>query len=295
MASKLILETQLLQAQKLESIGQLAADVAHELNTPIQYVGDNCRFLDDSFQGIKQILEHYNDLLVAVKADKSVPETIEAIEQLSTTLDLEFLASEIPNAIEQSIDGVDRVAQIVRAMKEFSHPGSKEKAPIDLNRAIESTLIVCRNEYKYVAHLETDFDPTLPLVYCLAGEINQVILNLVVNASHAIKEARPNGGGLIKVSTHLAGEFAEVHVRDNGPGIPETIRGRIFEPFFTTKDVGKGSGQGLALARNVAVNKHGGSLTFETEMNEGTVFMLRIPVGRSSPLVTADQPQSLSA
>ena len=282
MEGRRVLELQLLQAQKLESIGQLAAGVAHELNTPIQYVGDNCRFLDDSFRSIKNILEKYAELLEAVKDHRSVPETVEAIDQLTSTLDLEFLAAEIPNAIEQSIDGVDRVAQIVRAMKEFSHPGSRQKAPVDLNHAIQSTLIVCRNEYKYVALLETDLAPDLPPVFCLAGEINQVFLNLVINASHALKDAHPDGGGLIRVSTHLVGDSVEVHVSDNGTGIPAAIRDRIFEPFFTTKDVGKGSGQGLALARNVAVNKHNGSLTFETQEKIGTTFILKIPFAQSA-------------
>ncbi len=273
------LESQLLQAQKLESIGQLAAGVAHELNTPIQYVADNCRFLDDSFRGLNEMLRQYGSLLVEVKAGRPAQEAVAAIEELAATLDLAFLSSEVPNAIEQSIDGIDRVAQIVRAMKEFSHPGSREKAPVDLNHGIENTLVVCRNEYKYLAQLETDFTLDLPPVYCLAGEINQAVLNLIVNASHAIKDAHPDGGGIIRVSTHLDGEFVEIRVWDNGTGIPEAIQNRIFEPFFTTKEVGKGSGQGLALARNVAVHKHNGSLTFETQENEGTTFILRIPVG----------------
>jgi PAS domain S-box-containing protein len=279
MDSRRALESQLLQAQKLESIGQLAAGVAHELNTPIQYVADNCRFLDESFRGLNEMLRHYGKLLVDVKAGRPAQQPIDAIEELAAALDLEFLSSEVPHAIEQSIDGIDRVAQIVRAMKEFSHPGSREKSPVDLNHGIENTLVVCRNEYKYVAQLETDFTPDLPPVYCLAGEINQAVLNLIVNASHAVKDAHPDGGGIIRVSTHRDGEFVEIRVRDNGTGIPEAIQNRIFEPFFTTKEVGKGSGQGLALARNVAVHKHNGSLTFETRENEGTTFMLRIPVG----------------
>lgn len=277
--SRHILEGQLLQAQKLESIGQLAAGVAHELNTPIQYVADNCRFLDDSFRGLNEMLRHHGHLLAEVKAGRPGLEAVATIEQRAEALDLEFLSGEIPNAIEQSIDGIGQVAQIVRAMKEFSHPGSREKAPVDLNHGIENTLVVCRNEYKHVAELETAFAPDLPPVYCLAGEISQVVLNLVVNASHAVSDAHPDGGGIIRVSTHLDGEFVEIHVRDNGTGIPEAIRNRIFDPFFTTKEVGRGSGQGLALARNVAFHKHNGSLTFETQENEGTTFILRIPVG----------------
>jgi PAS domain S-box-containing protein len=272
------LEVQLIQAQKLESLGQLAAGVAHEINTPIQYVGDNCKFLSESFDGLKRILVEYDALLTEAASCNHLKPVVDRVERIAKELDIEFLSQEIPSAIVQSIDGLHRVAQIVRSMKEFSHPGSADHSPVNLNRSIENTLMVCRNEYKYVADVVTDFSADLPPVYCLAGEINQAVLNLVVNAAHAIADARQNSGkGLIKVSTRLDGEFAEIRVQDNGTGIPKAIRDRIFDPFFTTKEVGKGSGQGLSLARNVAVKKHGGSLTFETFEGRGTTFILRIP------------------
>lgn len=273
------LEIQLIQAQKLESLGQLAAGLAHEINTPIQYLGDNCKFLSESFDALKKILAEYNCLLTQAAFCDHLKPVVRKVEQLAKELDIEFLSQEIPGAIAQSINGLDRVTQIIRAMKEFSHPGSPDKSPVNLNRSIENTLMVCRNEYKYVADVVTDFSADLPPVYCLAGEINQAVLNLVVNAAHAIADAKRDwGNGLIKVSTQLDGDSAEIRVQDNGTGISKAIQGRIFDPFFTTKEVGKGSGQGLALARNVVVKKHGGSLTFETVEGQGTTFILRIPV-----------------
>ncbi|HEX4230097.1 MAG TPA: ATP-binding protein [Bryobacteraceae bacterium] len=274
------LEIQLIQAQKLESLGQLAAGLAHEINTPIQYLGDNCKFLSESFNALKRILVEYDGLMTQAASCGHLKLVVTGVAQLAKELDIEFLSQEIPRAIEQSIGGLDRVAQIVRAMKEFSHPGSTVKSPVNLNHSIENTLMVCRNEYKDVADVATDFSADLPPVYCFTGEINQAVLNLVVNAAHSIADAkRDSGKGLIKVSTKLDGDFAEIRIQDNGTGIPKTIQDRVFDLFFTTKEVGRGSGQGLAMARNVAVKKHGGSLTFETVEGQGTTFILRIPVG----------------
>jgi signal transduction histidine kinase len=172
------------------------------------------------------------------------------------------------------------VAKIVQAMKDFSHPGNETKMPIDLNRSIESTLTVCRNEWKYVADLQTDFDPSLPLVSCLPGEFNQAILNIVVNASHAIADkVGDKGKGIIGVSTRRQGDKVEIRISDTGTGIPNAVRGRIFDPFFTTKEVGKGSGQGLAISRSIVVDKHQGEIFFETETGQGTTFVIRLPQG----------------
>jgi signal transduction histidine kinase len=166
-------------------------------------------------------------------------------------------------------------------MKEFSHPGNDEMQSIDLNRAIESTLTVCRNEWKYVAELVTDFDPDLPPVTCLPGECNQVFLNLIINACHAIAEAQTDGTqekGTITVSTRNLGDAVEVRIADTGTGIPEEARRKVFDPFFTTKQVGRGTGQGLAIARSVIVDKHNGSLSFETEVGRGTTFIVQLPL-----------------
>lgn len=275
------LETQLRQAQKLESIGQLAAGIAHEINTPTQYIGDNLRFLQDAFRDLGTLLDAHGRLLAAAQNGGPTPELVVAAEQAVRTADVEYLQGEIPRAIGESLSGVERVSTIVRAMKEFSHPGAEEKTPVDLNRAIESTITVARNEWKYVADLETDFDAALPPVPCLPGEFNQVVLNLIVNAAHAIaaKVGDGSGGkGSITVRTRKDGGWADIRIRDSGMGIPEPARGKIFEPFFTTKEVGKGTGQGLAIARSVVVDKHGGTITFETESGKGTTFIVRLPL-----------------
>jgi len=275
-----LLESQLVQAHKLESIGQLAAGVAHEINTPIQYVGDNTRFLEDSFRSLDTVLRNYESLIEAAETAGVLPDEIRKVREAAEEADLEYLHDEIPRAIQQSGEGVERVATIVRAMKEFSHPGSAEMRPVDLNRAIASTLTVSRNEWKYVAETMTEFDPRLTAVRCLPGEFNQVILNLVVNAAHAIADVKPDSRekGRITVSTRRDGDWAEIRVRDTGTGIPEAVRGRIFTPFFTTKEVGRGTGQGLALAHTVIVKKHGGTLDFETDEGHGTTFIIRLPV-----------------
>jgi len=280
-----LLEVQLAQAQKLESIGQLAAGVAHEINTPIQYVGDNTRFLEESFRNLDRVLSSYDSLTRVAEGAGILPEEVHEVRAAAEEADLEYLHDEIPRAIRQSEEGVERVATIVKAMKEFSHPGSGEMKAIDLNHAIESTLTVSRNEWKYVADAVTEFDPHLPVVRCLPGEFNQVILNLVVNAAHAIADVKMRGTtkGRITVSTHRDGDWAEIRVRDTGTGIPEAVRSRIFTPFFTTKEVGRGTGQGLAIAHTVVVKKHGGTLEFETEEGKGTTFVIRMPIAGAAP------------
>jgi PAS domain S-box-containing protein len=277
---RLILETQLAQAQKLESIGQLAAGIAHEINTPIQYVGDNTRFLGDAFKDLVHLQEKYKDLLEAAKAGAVAEELIDRAESAMREIDLDYLMDEIPVAISQSLEGVERVAKIVRAMKDFSHPGAAEKRAVDINKAIENTIIVARNEWKYVAEMVTDLDLSLPLVPCRPDEFNQVILNIIINAAHAIAGVvgqEPAEKGRITVKTRKNGEAVEILISDTGGGIPEEIRSRIFDPFFTTKEVGKGTGQGLAISHAVIVDKHGGAIDFETEMGRGTTFIIRLP------------------
>ena len=278
--------TALLQAQKLESIGQLAAGVAHEINTPSQYVGDNLRFLEESFSELAPLLKASQQLAGAVK--DGAPEGMELAEALIALheeADTEYLGEEIPRALQQSIDGIGRVSKIVRAMKEYSHPGVKEATNIDLANSIESTVTVSRNEWRYVADLETEFDPELPPVCCHPGELNQVFLNMIVNAAHAIADAIDGDSGekgKIRVTTKRDGDMAEVRISDSGSGIPEAARARIFDPFFTTKGVGKGTGQGLAIAYNVVVEQHHGTLAFETELGAGTTFIIRIPIHHTS-------------
>jgi PAS domain S-box-containing protein len=260
-----LLQQQLAQAQKLESLGQLAAGIAHEINTPVQYIGDNVQFLSDAFQDLFRVIE---------------PQTSAA----AVDVDVAYLRGEIPKAIAQMQEGVDRVAGIVRAMKRFSHPGPAEKIPADINQAIESTVLVSRNEWKYVADLTTEFDAEMPPVPCIIGEFNQVILNLIVNATHAITDVvKASGGkGEIRISTRKKGDFAEIRVSDTGGGIPEAIQSKVFDPFFTTKAVGKGTGQGLAIAHSVIVQKHRGTIRFESETGKGTTFVIQLPLAEET-------------
>ena len=275
------LERQLAQSQKLRSIGQLASGIAHEINTPTQYVGDNTRFLLEAFADLMSALNAYGELLAAARAGGFCPDRVRAVEEALRRADVDYLSAEIPVAVRHTLEGVERIAKIVRAMKEFAHPGREEKVPADLNGIIETTLTVARNEWKYVADVVTDFDPSLPPVACHPGEINQVVLNLIVNAAHAIEEAigsTAGGKGLITVSTRRCDGWARVRVQDTGAGIPVAVQPRIFEPFFTTKPVGRGTGQGLAICHPVIVEKHGGRISFESEVGRGTTFTIDLPL-----------------
>ena len=274
------LEGQLSHAQKLESIGQLAAGIAHEINTPTQYVGDNTRFLQDAFRDLAAILKCYEQLLAAA-SDGPIPDALlMQAKDAAETADLNYLLTEIPAAIAQSLDGVERVSKIVRAMKEFSHPGSQEKTATNLNDAIQSTITVSRNEWKYVAEMETDFDPTLPLVPCLPAELNQVFLNMITNAAYAIGTVvgARGGKGTIGISTRQDGDWVEIRISDDGGGIPPDAQPKIFIPFFTTKEVGKGTGQGLAISHAVVVERHHGTIRFDTVVGQGTTFVIRLPL-----------------
>lgn len=288
---RLDLERELAQAQKLESIGHLAAGIAHEINTPTQFVGDNVHFLADSFADLHTVLARYRELLASAKTGACAPDLIEACELELQRADLDYLTEEIPKAIMQSNEGVERIARIVRAMKDFAHPGSEEKVCVDLNKAIGSTVEVSRNEWKYVADLTTDLAPDLPLVPCLQGQFNQVILNLIVNAAHAIGDRIKSTGpkGIISIMSRRIDDRAEIRITDNGSGIPEDIRHKIFDPFFTTKEVGKGTGQGLAIARSVVVDKHRGTITVESQVGQGTTFIIRLPLNGSGETGAMEQ------
>ncbi len=276
-----ILQSQLSQAQKLESIGQLAAGIAHEINTPIQFVGDNTRFLKDAFSDVRLLLDKYVQLTSSLQANKETGLLIKDIESQTEEIDLDYLMEEIPSAIEQTLNGINRVAKIVKAMKEFSHPGNEEKTPIDLNKAIANTIIVCRNEWKYVAEMQTEFADNLPPVPCFPAPLNQVILNLIINASHTIKDALTERGekmGIIKISTKHKNKTVLIAISDTGMGIPEEIQKRIFDPFFTTKEVGKGTGQGLAISFDVIVKMHKGALHFSSVPGQGSTFFIELPL-----------------
>ena len=282
-----VAEMELRQAQKLESVGRLASGIAHEINTPMQFVADNVRFLQDSFHTVQELLARIR----AFCAGASLTAEFQRLEQ---ELDTAYLLQEIPDALAQTQEGVERVVTIVRAMKEFAHPEGRGCIRADLNKALLNTLTVARNELKYVADVETDFGE-LPMVECGISDLNQVFLNLLVNAAHAIADVVQQSGtkGRIRIHTESDGHEVLVTIADNGAGIPESIRDRIFDPFFTTKEVGRGTGQGLAIARTV-VDRHKGSLTFESEPGRGTTFFLRLPVEsperRNEPAIDASSP-----
>jgi PAS domain S-box-containing protein len=275
-----VVEIELSQARKLEAVGQLAAGIAHEINTPIQYVGDSINFLKDAFDGLGQLIPRYRETIRGIEeCGREV--AMAELRQLEEDLDLEYVLANVDGAFTRCFDGIARVSGIVRVMKDFAHPDEHEKSPADINRALEGTLTIARNEYKYVADVELALGD-IPPVVCHAGEMNQVFLNLIVNAGHAISDVVGESGdrGVIRVSTRREGASVCIEIADTGSGIPESIRERVFEPFFTTKAVGKGSGQGLAIARSIVVDKHHGALTFETATGRGTIFRVRLPIER---------------
>jgi signal transduction histidine kinase len=275
------LEAQLQQSQKMEAIGQLAAGIAHEINTPTQFVGDNTRFFQDSFDDLIDIIKIYKELLKASKSGSLTDELIQTAEERIEEFDLDYLEDEIPVAIQHTLKGVGRIAKIVQAMKIFAHPGGEEKEPADINKEIEKTITISRNEWKYVAELITDFDESLSFVPCFQAELNQVILNLIVNAAHAIAEtnkANPTQMGTIRISTRREDNWAKISISDTGCGIPKEIQHKIFDLFFTTKEPGKGTGQGLAISHSVVVEKHKGTITLESREGKGTTFIVSLPL-----------------
>jgi two-component system NtrC family sensor kinase len=278
------LERQLNQVNRLEAIGQLAAGIAHEINTPIQFVSDNTRFVAQSFTQLLDIVQRVGH---ACEPDVEDPIAATAdLRRLLAEVDLSFLVEEIPAALNESLEGLERVAQIVRAMKDFSHPGQGRSA-IDLNRAIESTVKVARNEWKYHAELDTQLGQDVGLVPCYEGEFKQVILNLIVNAAHAIEARQPKGGSLgrIRISTMRFDDRIDVAVGDNGTGMDVATQQRIFDPFFTTKGVGKGTGQGLSMAYASIVLKHGGGIRVESAPGAGTTFTISLPTTVPEPVI----------
>ena len=277
------LESQLRQAQKLEAVGALAAGIAHEINTPIQFVGDNTHFLAETFDDLLKLLDMASELVKTQKECDDCPPAYAEFLKAVGSADLAYFRQEIPRAIEQSLQGIDRVANIVRAMKEFSHPDKREKSAIDINRAIKTTLTVAHNEFKYVADVVEELSPDLPAVQGYPSELNQVFLNLMVNAAHAIGEVvqEGKGRGTITVRSMLGEHCVIISISDTGIGIKPEVRDRVFEPFFTTKEVGRGTGQGLAIARSVVVEKHGGAIYFESEVGKGTTFYVHLPLSES--------------
>ena len=248
---------QLQQGQKLEALGRMASGIAHEINTPTQYIGDNIRFFKQAWAQVTP----------ALRAATGDPE-------------MDYLFVEIPKALDEALEGTQKIERIVRAMRDFSYSKGEEKVPTDINQAVETTLEVSTNEWRYVANVETHLDPQLPRTMCLPGEIHQVLLHLVVNASRAMADAGTIGGekGSLRIETSVSGDFVEIRVSDTGGGIAQEHRDKVFDPFFTTRDVGQGSGQGLAVAYSVIVQQHHGRIWFESEVGKGTTFIVQLPI-----------------
>jgi len=276
-----------MQSARLASIGQLAAGIAHEINTPIQYIGDNLRYLAEALGKLDGVIQAGRALASRAAETPALAEEVGRFDQAASQAKITRLLGELPDAVAESLDGVGQIARIVLSMKEFSHPGTTAKTATDINRALESTLTVSRNTWKHVAEVERDFDPALPPVVCHAGEMNQVFLNLILNAAQAIESSGKTLPGRITVTTRSDGDWVEVRVSDSGTGIPPAIRERLFDPFFTTKPVGKGTGQGLAICRDVVAVKHGGTIEAGGEPGEGAVFIVRLPLGGGPALEEA--------
>ena len=273
------LEVELRHAQKLEAVGRLAAGIAHEINTPIQFIGDSARFVKTAFEDVRDLIEALQGICQDLVAGNPRPNLAGDVHKAVDDADWEYLQEQIPKAIDRTLDGVQRVAKIVRAMKDFAYPDRQEMAPADINKAISSTITVATNELKYHCDVVTEFGD-IPSVICHVGDLNQVWLNMLVNAAHAIEDVVNETGekGTITVRTSSDDTHVTVSISDTGTGIPLEHQEKIFEPFFTSKEVGKGTGQGLAIARNIVIDKHGGTLNFETAMGQGTTFIIRLPI-----------------
>ncbi|MFH1299769.1 MAG: ATP-binding protein [Planctomycetota bacterium] len=269
----------LLHVDKLASVGQLAAGIAHEINTPVQFVGDNIRACSEMFEDVMQILSAYQSFITELEKEGLYLKEIESIRDAESEYDLDYIKEEMPLASSQSLDGVERVRTIVKAMKDFSHGGGILDEPVafDLNTAIESTLTVARNELKYVSNVETDFGK-LPILRGYPNELNQVFLNLFVNAAHAIEAKKNQEMGTIKVQTEVAGKYVVILISDTGCGMSEEVKKKMFDPFFTTKEVGKGTGQGLAITHNIVVEKHGGRIEVDSIEGQGTTFRIYLTI-----------------
>lgn len=282
------LELELMQNHKMESLGTLASGVAHEINSPIQYIRDNLNFLSDNFGEIMSLLAMAREVAAKAAAGGGLPEARACLDAMQRA-DLDFLAQEVPQAIQQSCEGVERVSNIVQAIKLFSRADTVETKPESLEKLVSNTLMVASNHLKYVARVATDFQPDMPLVPCHGGEISQVILNLVLNAAHAIEDKANGGGangggaggkegGAISIVVRTNGANAEIAVTDTGIGIDDQDKERVFDLFFTTKDPGRGSGHGLSICQTIVSRKHGGALTFRSQRGVGTTFVVALPL-----------------
>jgi len=278
-AERKALERQVNMAQKLQSIGQLSAGIAHEINTPIQYIGSNISFLSESFEQLFETNNLYKSLMDKARSYKEIAGDIDEVNRHIEALDLEFLLEEIPHAVKESLSGINQVSSIIKAMKQFAHPEQESLSEVDINKALEQTTIISKNEWKYVADMHLDLDRSNPEISGFPGPLNQVFLNLVINAAHAIGEQKDKTGrkGQIIIRTRTDGSAVIISISDTGCGILENNLDKIFDPFFTTKAIGKGTGQGLSIAYSIIREKHHGTIEVESTVGKGTTFIIRLP------------------
>ena len=267
-------EAELKISQRLEAVGQLAAGVAHEISSPIQYVSDNIQFLRDASLDVLRAI----DTLRAAIQERGGAALAGVAEELENEIDLDYLRRELPSSADSMQRGVQRIATIVGAMRQLSHPGSEKPCKADLNRTLENALEVTSSAYRYIADVDRQLGD-IPAVTCHAAELGQVFINLIINASHAMESTSREGQrGTLRVRTAVEGAHVVVSVSDSGCGIPDAIRHKVFDAFFTTKEVGRGTGQGLAIARSIVVDRHHGKLTFDSVIGCGTTFEIRLPI-----------------
>lgn len=280
---KLQLEKQLYQSQKLEGLGTLAAGIAHEINTPIQYIGDNVRFLEENVPVLFEGIDEYKKLLKGIIPKSKSEQINKTLSTIDERMDLEFIKEELPQAISQSREGLNRVSEIVQAMKAFSYLDDSKMLQADINKCVKSAIMVTKNEWKYIAAVNSELDPKLPEICCYVSDINQMLMNLIINATHAIEKTKTDTHdqhiGSITLSTRTVdSKNIEIKITDTGCGIPKEISHKIFEPFFTTKGVGKGTGQGLSMAYSIVTEKHKGTIKFESVPGQGTTFFITLPI-----------------
>jgi PAS domain S-box-containing protein len=282
------MEGEFRQAQKLEAVGRLAAGIAHEINTPIQYIGDSAAYIATTLADVLRLLETSRSLLENLAARTGDTSVIEELAAAEEAADLDYARAQGPRSVARIVDGVGRVARIVQAMKAFSHPGAETPTPMDVVKMLEDTIVIAGHELRDIATVSTDFEK-LPAVHCYPGDLNQAFLNVIVNAAHAIAD-RPSGSdpGQVHLSAKQEGTQVEIRVVDNGCGMTPEVQARLFEPFFTTKEVGRGTGQGLSIVRAAIVDKHGGSVRFESALGKGTTCVIRVPLSNEAEAARAD-------
>lgn len=269
-------ENELSRTKKLQMLGKLAAGVAHEINTPIQFIGDNMQFLQGAFSQLSVALKSLEEL---VKRDGRKESDLQDVLEQS---EIDFLSDEIPLALEQSQDGISRVSTMISAMRNFSHMDERRKVAADINKAIDNAVVILRNDIKYIADVKFDLDWDMPKVVCCIDQINQVLMNLVINAAHSIEAKNLSGGrGCIEISTKQKDKNVVIKISDDGSGIPEDIQSKVFDAFFTTKELGKGTGQGLSISRSIICKNHKGKISFDTKDNEGTTFVIELPIDQN--------------